>query len=134
MTWLRDAAEKGATFMQGTRVDRLLFAPPNEAITPTSENVDSLLPSAKHSQAIGAIVTDSVGRRAIVHARKAVVVSGGAIQTPALLLRSGLRNYFIGRDLHLHPTTMVTGYFEEDIKPWQGSIMTSVCLFSFFSL
>ncbi|WP_280372688.1 GMC family oxidoreductase N-terminal domain-containing protein, partial [Nocardia abscessus] len=42
-----------------------------------------------------------------VHAR-AVVVSAGAIQTPALLRRSGLRNTNIGRNLRLHPAAAVS--------------------------
>ena len=126
VTWLRDAADHGAKFMQGTRVDRLLFSSPSNPIKPTSSNVDTLHSSATSTRAIGALVTDSFGRKAIIHARQAVVVSGGAIHTPALLLRSGLKNRAIGRNLHLHPTTFATGYFSENIKPWEGSIMTTV--------
>ena len=53
---------------------------------------------------------------------RAVVVAGGAIQTPALLLRSGLRNVNLGRHLHLHPTTAVAGIFEEELRPWEGTL------------
>jgi long-chain-alcohol oxidase len=53
---------------------------------------------------------------------KAVVVACGAIHTPALLLRSGLRNANIGRHLHLHPVSNVCGVFEEEIRPWEGTM------------
>jgi long-chain-alcohol oxidase len=53
---------------------------------------------------------------------KAVVAACGAIHTPALLLRSGLRNENIGRHLHLHPVSNVCGVFEEEIRPWEGTM------------
>jgi long-chain-alcohol oxidase len=53
---------------------------------------------------------------------KAVVVACGAIHTPALLLRSGLRNENIGKHLHLHPVSNVCGVFEEEIRPWEGTM------------
>jgi choline dehydrogenase-like flavoprotein len=51
-----------------------------------------------------------------------VVVAGGAIQTPALLMRSGLRSASgqLGRNLSLHPNAMVTAFFDEDVTGWQG--------------
>lgn len=55
---------------------------------------------------------------------KAVVVAAGAINTPALLLRSGLRNPNIGRNLHLHPTVGTAGIFSQPIRAWQGTPMT----------
>jgi choline dehydrogenase-like flavoprotein len=53
---------------------------------------------------------------------KAVVVACGAIHTAALLLRSGLDNKQIGRHLHLHPVSNVCGIFEEEIRPWEGTM------------
>ena len=53
---------------------------------------------------------------------KAVIVACGAIHTPALLLRSRLRNENIGRHLHLHPVSNVCGVFEEEIRPWEGTM------------
>jgi choline dehydrogenase-like flavoprotein len=43
----------------------------------------------------------------------AVVVAGGALNTPQLLLRSGLANPAIGRYLGLHPVRLVYGLFDE---------------------
>jgi long-chain-alcohol oxidase len=53
---------------------------------------------------------------------KAAVVACGSIHTPALLLRSGLGNAQIGRNLHLHPVSNVCGIFEEEIRPWEGTL------------
>ena len=53
---------------------------------------------------------------------RAVVVACGALHTPALLRRSGLANLNIGRHLRLHPVTLVFGEFEDEIRPWEGSL------------
>ena len=53
---------------------------------------------------------------------RAVVVAAGALNTPALLKRSGFGNPNIGRHLHLHPTTGVSGVFDEEIRPWEGTL------------
>src|SRR5262249_33488702 len=61
------------------------------------------------------------GQRIAIRAR-AVVVACGALQTPELLLRSGLTNENVGRHLHLHPVTGISALFDEDVKPWTGTI------------
>ena len=50
------------------------------------------------------------------------MVAGGAIQTPALLARSGLRSASgqLGRNLSLHPNTTVVAFFDSDVTGWQG--------------
>jgi long-chain-alcohol oxidase len=53
---------------------------------------------------------------------RAVVVACGAIHTPALLRRSGLGNRFVGRNLFLHPVVGALGYFDEAIRPWDGTM------------
>ncbi|PNX54636.1 long-chain-alcohol oxidase FAO4A-like protein, partial [Trifolium pratense] len=58
----------------------------------------------------------------------------GALSTPPLLERSGLKNKNIGRNLHLYPVTMASGYFpiapelwpEEHKKSYEGGIMTAM--------
>ncbi|GEM_PF-397060 len=59
------------------------------------------------------------GPRLTVRA-KTVIVAGGAIQTPALLARSGLRRGPLGRNLSLHPNTTVVAFFDEDVTGWHG--------------
>ncbi|GAA2167967.1 GMC family oxidoreductase [Humibacillus xanthopallidus] len=52
-----------------------------------------------------------------------VVVCAGAIQTPALLLRSGMRppSGQLGRNLTLHPGAGVMAVFEEVVDGWKGA-------------
>jgi choline dehydrogenase-like flavoprotein len=51
-----------------------------------------------------------------------VVVAGGAVQTPALLARSGLRSRSgqLGRNLTLHPNAKVIAFFDEEVTSWHG--------------
>ena len=51
-----------------------------------------------------------------------VVVAGGAVQTPALLARSGLRSRSgqLGRNLSLHPNAKVIALFDEEVIGWHG--------------
>jgi len=53
---------------------------------------------------------------------RAVIVAGGAVQTPALLMRSGLRSAsgWLGRNLSVHPNAVVTAIFDQDVTGWQG--------------
>ena len=58
-----------------------------------------------------------------VHVRTcAVVVAAGRDRDSGLLLRSGLRNPNVGRGLRLHPATAVFGIFDEEIRPWEGTM------------
>jgi long-chain-alcohol oxidase len=94
-TWLEDATSAGARIVVGTKARRIVV---------------------ENGRAVG---VDA----GAVHVRTcAVVVSAGAIETPALLLRSGLTNPNIGRWLRLHPATAVFGIFDEKIRPWEGTM------------
>ena len=62
-----------------------------------------------------------VGGRTVNVKARAVVVAAGAIETPALLLRSRL-NGEVGKHLRLHPGTGVLGLFDEEIRPWEGTL------------
>ncbi len=63
----------------------------------------------------------NLGREIDVRA-KAVVLAGGAIGTPELLLRSGVRSPSgqIGRNLHIHPSAWIGGLFDEEVRGWDG--------------
>ncbi|WP_280242313.1 GMC family oxidoreductase N-terminal domain-containing protein [Nocardia abscessus] len=104
-TWLADAADRGARLVVDADVRRILVR-------------------GGRAQGVSAVTSDGVAIE--VHAR-AVVVSAGAIQTPALLRRSGLRNTNIGRNLRLHPAAAVFGVFSEEIRPWEGGLQTRIC-------
>jgi choline dehydrogenase-like flavoprotein len=64
------------------------------------------------SEAAGVEYVDEAGEPQTVHAR-AVVVAAGALNTPQLLLRSGVDNPTVGRYLGLHPVRLVYGLFDE---------------------
>jgi long-chain-alcohol oxidase len=51
-----------------------------------------------------------------------VVLACGALQTPVLLRKSRLRNPNIGRHLRLQPVAAVAGIFDEEIRPWEGTM------------
>ncbi len=100
VTYLEDAAARGARIVVGADVRRLL--------------VDD-------GRAVGVEArAEPGGHRLRVRAR-AVVAAGGAIETPALLLRSGLRGQ-VGRHLRLHPGTAAVGVFDEPVRWWEGTL------------
>jgi long-chain-alcohol oxidase len=99
-TWLADAQRAGARMVTETRALRVRI---------------------EAGAAAGVEARSRNGCRVSIRC-KAVVAACGAIHTPALLLRSGLRNENIGRHLHLHPVSNVCGVFEEEIRPWEGTM------------
>ncbi|RMF51226.1 MAG: oxidoreductase [Chloroflexota bacterium] len=105
-TYLRDACRYNTRLAVGAHVDRVLIE--DGAACGVQGTVQSVS---------GAPV------RLTVRAR-AVAVCGGALHTPALLLRSGLTNAHIGRNLHLHPSTGAFGFYAEPINGWSGVMMS----------
>ncbi len=55
-----------------------------------------------------------------VRARRAVIVAGGALGTPELLLRSGVGGGQVGRNLHVHPACWVGARYDEEVRGWDG--------------
>jgi len=66
---------------------------------------------------------DAVHGRLRVHA-PLVVAAAGAIHTPGLLARSGVRHPALGRNLRLHPAVGVAGYFKEELRAWRGTLQS----------
>ena len=68
------------------------------------------------------------GRAARVTVRAPqVVVACGALESPALLLRSGLGGPAVGNHLRLHPCTAFFGLYDEDQQAWWGAPHTGLC-------
>jgi choline dehydrogenase-like flavoprotein len=63
---------------------------------------------------------DGSTRPFTVRARRAVIAAGGALGTPELLMRSGLGNAAVGRNLHVHPACWVGAHYEEEVRGWDG--------------
>ena len=53
-----------------------------------------------------------------------VVVAAGAVHTPGVLRRSGLRHRALGRNLRVHPAVGVAGYFREEVRAWRGTLQS----------
>jgi choline dehydrogenase-like flavoprotein len=86
--------------------------------------VDRVIRNRTGAAGVTAHVVRPGGRRgpALTVRARAVIVAGGAIQTPALLARSGLRpaSGQLGRNLSVHPNAVVTAFFDEEVTGWQG--------------
>jgi choline dehydrogenase-like flavoprotein len=92
-TYLPRARRAGAALLTGCRVDRLI--------------IDG-------DRAVRAQVTRGDGRPATIDFAH-VIVCGGAIQTPALLQRSGVRGH-VGRSLAVHPTVKLSARFDDALN------------------
>jgi choline dehydrogenase-like flavoprotein len=101
LTFLQDAHGRGARIVAGCRVERVIV---------------------RQGQVVG-VEARAGGHRVVVSA-PTVVVAGGSIESPALLLRSGIDNPNIGRHLHLHPVAVVAGFYDRPIRAWTGSPQT----------
>ena len=60
--------------------------------------------------------------RLVAHARKGIVLAAGAINTPALMLRSkyGNRSGVVGKRTFLHPTVPTVAFFHDPIEGFYG--------------
>jgi len=73
---------------------------------------------------VDAIYTRSGKSHRLSVRSRAVVVAAGALRTPVLLLRSGLRTPGIGLGLRLDPTTAIVGDYAQPIRMWEGPMQT----------
>ena len=62
------------------------------------------------------------GRHRLKLTADAVILACGALETPALLLRSGLKSRPVGRNLFIHPNVKGVGVFPDEINGWKGTI------------
>jgi acyl-CoA reductase-like NAD-dependent aldehyde dehydrogenase/choline dehydrogenase-like flavoprotein len=101
-TYLADAAADGTDFLVHCRAERVLV-----------EN--------GRAAGVEASYLDPGGRSAKVVVRApSVVVACGSIESPGLLLRSGIGGPAVGDYLRLHPTSVIFGYHEDRQDPWWG--------------
>lgn len=107
LTFLQDAHDRGARFLVNCAAERVVI-------------------EAGQVTGIIAWSLDSVtGKRYRVLVRAhTVVLAGGSVESPAVLLRSGLDNSNIGRHLRLHPVAIMQTYYDQLIEPWKGSLQT----------
>ncbi|KAI4608568.1 hypothetical protein J4E83_009004 [Alternaria metachromatica] len=121
VSFLPDAARAGAKFIEGFHAEKIIFSNKSGKRVATG-----VLGTWTSRDAQGGVSSTPLTTRRVLIKAKRVVVSGGTMQSPLLLLRSGLKNPQIGRNLYLHPVTFLGAYHAEEIKPWEGGILTSV--------
>lgn len=122
-TFLPDAAEAGATFIEGFNVRDILFeGSPGSSL----RTVNGVRGTWMSRDSTGGVAGTQRSTREVIIKAPRVVVSAGALATPLLLQRSAIKNHHIGRHLHLHPASLLAAVWPEDIRPWEGSILTSV--------
>lgn len=99
-TYLRDAAAAGARIIAGVRVDRVRIEGGRAAgVEADGLRVDAPL----------------------------VVVAAGALRTPGILARSGVRSPHLGRHLRLHPTSALAATFDTPVESWHGPMQSILC-------
>lgn len=108
-TYLRDAYDHGAAILTDTRADRICV---------------------ENGRATGVIATHTdprTGRKSSLRVRAAdVVVACGALETPAVLMRSGIGGPAVGNNLYLHPSAGIFGVYAEDQQAWWGPPQAAV--------
>ena len=107
-TWLQDASDGGGRAVTGCHADRIVV---------------------EEGRAVGveATVTHADGSTTALRiAAPTVVVACGSIESPALLLRSGIGGPAVGKHLRLHPAFVVVGVYDEPIDGWNGQVQSAL--------
>jgi len=114
LTTLPDAMNAGATVFSRCRADRLDVS---------QGRVGKLFASFQ----------DATGRRetgaTLVVTAKRFIASGGALNTPALFLRSGLVDPHgrLGQRTFLHPVVSAASFYDEPVHPYHGAPQSAAC-------
>lgn len=95
----------------------------HDAVLVTHCWAERILVSGGRAAGVQATWADPLtGRRAkVVVQAPQVVVAGGSLESPALLLRSGIGGPAAGDYLRLHPCTATIGFYPEDLQAWRGA-------------
>jgi choline dehydrogenase-like flavoprotein len=107
LTYLQDAYDQGARMLVRCNIERVLTERGKVV------GVEGWAPDSKTGE-----------RRRVVVRTPLVVVAGGSVESPALLLRSGLTNPNIGRHLRLHPVVASGSLYPDLVETWTGSLQT----------
>jgi choline dehydrogenase-like flavoprotein len=107
-TFLQDASDGGARVVVGCRAERVLVGPGGAAAGVLARRGE------------GGAASELTVRAPLV------VLACGALETPALLLRSGVGGPAAGDHLRLHPAGAVTGIYEEDQRAWWGPAQAAI--------
>ncbi|MEE4024648.1 GMC family oxidoreductase N-terminal domain-containing protein [Gordonia sp. PKS22-38] len=109
-TFLQDASDAGAQMIVRARARRVLVE--NGAATGVLVDIVDDGGQVRHSVTVAA---------------PTVVVAAGSMESPALLLRSGIGGPAAGTRLRLHPAGLVSGlYGDEDLAPFTGPAQAGI--------
>lgn len=97
-SFLTDAAKAGAIFMEGFHAEKVLF----ETVKGNKVAVGVEGTWTSRDAHLGTSGTGAVKRKVVIKAKK-VVISAGSLNSPLILMRSGIKNRHVGANLHLHP-------------------------------
>lgn len=107
-TWLQDASDAGSRALVGCHADRILT-------------------EGGRATGVEATVAHADGSTTALRVEApTVVVAGGSVESPALLLRSDIGGPAVGKHLRLHPAFIVVGLYAERIDGWQGQIQSAL--------
>jgi len=108
VTTIPSALDHGATLLTRVRAERLAIQ---------GDRVQHVL-----CHALGSDGINPTGKTIVLRARH-FVIAGGAINSPALLLRSSAPdpNYLLGRRTFLHPTLVSAGLFAQRVDGYAGA-------------
>lgn len=129
----------GAEVMEGFEVQRVVFA----ADGVTATGVEGLWTSRDANGQVHTPPATRTQRRVRIKATK-VILAAGTLWSPVLLMKSGVevrapfprrgddarradrreQNRHLGRNLHVHPCNFVFATDKEDVRPWEGGIIT----------
>lgn len=96
-TYLAEACRNGAEILHGCEATRIV---------------------AKNGR-VESVVARVAGGEITVRA-PLVALAAGSILSPALLLRSGIATDMAGRNLYLHPVSVIAGQYDDRLDPWSG--------------
>ncbi|CAN6245156.1 unnamed protein product [Urochloa humidicola] len=128
-TWLVDAVRHGAVILTGCKAEKLILEHDGGAGADGRE---------KRCVGVAARSANPAVTRTVEVRARVTISACGSLLTPVLLRGSGLSNQHIGKNLHLHPTALVWGYFPPDTttttatpdllsgKAYEGGIITSL--------
>lgn len=99
-TYLPDAVAAGARILVGVRVDRVII---------------------EGDKATGIVGTAVGGGQVTVRAGRAVILAASAVQSPLILLASGIAHGPVGRHFRCHPGLSLLARFPEPVELWRGA-------------
>ena len=101
-TYLQDAADHGAELLTGCEVQRVIVEDGRAA-------------------GVSAVWSDGTSSAAVTVRAPQVVLAAGSLETPGVLLRTGIGGPAAGRYLRLHPCSATVGDYGEDMQAWWGA-------------